>query len=73
MSQIPDNTKDIAISMGAQPPTPPIEIDKFFRRQSVLPLARAQRQRFDRIFPSVGPSVELEPSEGKDVQNFSFN
>ena len=58
--------------MGTQPPTPPIEIDKFFRRQSVLPLARAQRQRFDRIFPSVGPSVELQPSEGKDVQNFSF-
>ena len=45
---------------------------KFFRRHSVLPLARAQRQRFDRIFPSVGPSVELQPSEGKDVQNFSF-
>ena len=35
--------------MGAQPSTPPIEFDKFFRRQSVLPLARAQRQRFDRI------------------------
>ena len=49
MSQIPDNTQDSAVSMGAQPPTPPIEIDKFFRRQSVLPLARAQRQRFDRI------------------------
>ena len=62
---------DSAISMGTQPPTPPIEIDKKkFRRHSVLPLARAQRQRFDRIFPSLRPSVELQPSEGKDVQNF---
>ena len=59
--------------MGTQPPTPPIEIDKKFWRHSVLPLARAQRQRFDRIFPSVGPSVELQPSQGKDVQNFSKN
>ena len=50
ITQLLANTQDSArISMGAQPPTPPIEIDKFFRRQSVLPLARAQRQRFDRI------------------------
>ena len=43
--------------MGVQPPTPPIEVDKFFRRQSVLPLARAQRQRFDRISNTKQPKI----------------